>query len=57
MIRKISIKRHSKARPNSKTYTLSLPIEVIRELEISKDDREVEIRIENKKVVISKHEI
>lgn len=52
--RNIIIAPVGKHRPNSVNYKISLPVEMMRELGITKDDPTVNIYMKDKKIIIEK---
>ena len=52
--RKVNVSKHSKSRPNTLAYKLSLSADMVKELGISKDDREVKIMLVDGKIIIEK---
>ena len=54
--KKISIISAGKSRNNYKYYNLRIPNEIVKELEIDKDNRNVKITLENNKIIVEKIE-
>ena len=56
IIRKVNVSQHSKSRPNALAYKLSLSADMVNELGINKDDREVKVSLVEGKIIIEKVE-